>query len=105
MTDSSITPFTHRGLGAMLRLTLREGLVFDLTLQEARILSRALAAVRDGKSPVDEVFMSPIASDGDFTAKVGTDGVIVAAPTPVPLAWAEVGTIAAGLAALAPEES
>jgi hypothetical protein len=105
MTHRHVAVFTHRGLGQMIRLTVVEGYSFDLTMQEAQILSRALAAVKDKKSPVDEVYMSPIASDGDFVAKVLPDGVIFEARTPpVKLAWPDVGDMAAELAAASKAE-
>ncbi|HYP57454.1 MAG TPA: hypothetical protein VEQ35_04125 [Beijerinckia sp.] len=106
MTASLAVPFIHRGLGPMIRLTVAEGLSFDLTPQEARILSRAMAAVREGKSKVDEIYMSPIAADADFSAKVTPDGLLLETRQPPhAIAWDEVGTLAASLAALAPEES
>jgi hypothetical protein len=86
----------------MIRLEFPGQLGFDLTVQEASILARALAAVREGKSAVDEVYMSPIASNGDFSGKVGTDGISVAADAPIALGWDEVGKMAAALAALVP---
>ncbi len=94
----------HRALGKVVRLTVAEGFSFDLTFQEAQILSKALAAVRDKKSPVDEVYMSPIASDFDFSAKVLPDGIAFEAKTP-PLnpTWPEVGEMSAALAKAAPE--
>jgi hypothetical protein len=92
--------FSHRGLGSMVRLTVVEGFTFDLTFQEAQILSRALIAVKDKKSAVDEVYMSPVASDGDFSAKVLADGLVLEAKTPpIKLTWAEVGQMAQALAA------
>jgi hypothetical protein len=88
----------------MLRLTVAEGLSFDLTLEEARTLARALAAVRNGNSNVDEIYMSPIASDGDFSAKVTPDGLLLdARKPPLRLAWPEVSEIAGALAELAGE--
>lgn len=96
----SVTAIEHRMLGPMIRLDVA-GLGFDLTAQEAAILSRALAAVREGKSQVDEVYMSPIASNGDFSGKVGGDCISVAAEPPIALAWEEVGKLAAALAGLA----
>ncbi|WP_026605807.1 hypothetical protein [Methylocapsa acidiphila] len=105
MSKSSVIQATHRGLGAMLRLALSDGRSFDFTLQEARTLSRALAAVRNGKSKVDEVYMSPIASDLDFSAKVTPDGLLLeGAEQPLKLEWPEVGTISASLAELAGPE-
>lgn len=97
----SVTAIDHRMLGPMIRLAFQDRLSFDLTAQEAGILARALAAVKDGTSTVDEVYMSPIASDGDFSGKVGCDGMSVAADPPFALAWDEVGKIAAALAGLA----
>lgn len=105
MSTNSVARLSHRGLGAMLRLTLVEGSSFDLTLQEARILARALKAVSEGKSSVDEVYMSPIASDNDFSAKVTPDGLVLQArEPPLRLGWPEVGAIAASLAELAGPE-
>jgi hypothetical protein len=86
----------------MIRLTVRDGVSVDLTTEEARTLSRAMAAVRDGKSKVDEIYMSPIASDRDFVAKVLDDGLSVAAKEgDIRLEWGEVGTISQSLATLA----
>jgi hypothetical protein len=104
VTSASAAAFNHRGLGPMIRLTLGEGPSFDLTPLEARTLSRALAAVRAGKSKVDEVYMSPIASDHDFFAKVASDGLVLEAFSPaIKLGWEAVGGIAGLLADLAPE--
>lgn len=102
MTGSSVSPVTHRGLGAMLRLTVAEGLAFDLTFEEARTLSRAMTAVAEGKSTVDEIYMSPIASDRDFSAKVGAEGLVLEAfDPPLRIAWPEVAALAAALSAQA----
>jgi len=98
--------FTHRALGPMVRLTVVDGYGFNLTFQEARTLARALAAVKDKRSSVDEVYLSPIGSDGDFHAKVRPDGLVIEAMNP-PLAldWSEVGAIADALGAAAPENA
>jgi hypothetical protein len=102
VSAGSVAAFAHRGLGPMLRLTLAEGLSFDLTHEEARTLSRAFAAVAAGKSTVDEIYMSPIASDHDFSAKVTAEGLVLEATSPpLRLAWPEVATLAAALAAQA----
>jgi len=102
VSASSVSAFTHRGLGAMLRLVVAEGFAVDLTFEEARTLSRAMTAVAEGKSKVDEIYMSPIASDRDFFAKVTAEGLVLEAVTPpLRLAWPEVGAIAAALAAQA----
>jgi hypothetical protein len=100
MSHEFVSVFSHRGLGQMIRLTVVEGYAFDLTFQEAQILSRALAAVREKKSNVDEVYMSPIASDGDFSAKVVADGLVFEGKTPpIKLFWTDVGQMAQALAA------
>jgi hypothetical protein len=97
--------FTHRALGPMVRLTVAEGYGFNLTFQEARTLARALAAVKDKLSSVDEVYLSPMGSDGDFDAKVRPDGLVIEATNPpLVLDWSKVGAIAAALAAAAPED-
>lgn len=99
-----VTKITHRGLGPMLRLAVSEGYSFDLTFQEARTLSRALRAVKDKQSSVDEIYLSPIASDGDFHAKVQQGGLLIEALSPpLTLSWSDVGVLAEALAALAPE--
>ncbi len=100
MSSWSVAAVSHRMLGPMIRLEFGGRLSFDLTAQEAGILARALAAVREGKSPVDEVYMSPIASNGDFSGKVGPAGISVAAVPPIAVGWDEVGKIANALAAL-----
>jgi hypothetical protein len=98
--------FTHRALGRMVRLTVVAGYGFNLTFQEARTLARALAAVKDKRSSVDEVYLSPIGSDGDFHAKVSPDGLVIDATNPpLVLDWSDVGAIADALAAAAPESA
>lgn len=102
MSEAIVTAVTHRALGPMLRLTLAEGLFFDLTHEEARTVSRAMRAVAEGKSTVDEIYMSPIASDRDFSAKVTADGLVLEAVSPpFRLSWPVVGALAAALAAQA----
>ncbi len=101
-----VTVFTHRALGAMVRLTIADGYRFNLTFQEARTLARALAAVKDGRSAVEEVYLSPMGSDGEFHVKVRPDGLIVEALNPpLMLDWSDVGAIADALAAAAPENA
>jgi hypothetical protein len=98
--------FTHRTLGRMVRLTVADGYGFNLTFQEARTLACALAAVKDKRSSVDEVYLSPIGSDGDFHAKVREDGLVIdAINPPLVLGWSEVGAIADALVAAAPEHA
>jgi hypothetical protein len=107
MSHEYVAAFAHRGLGPMIRLTVVEGYRFDLTHQEAQILSRALAAVKNKTSPVDEVYMSPIASDGDFFAKVLPEGILFEAHIPpISLTWTQVGEMADALSkASTPKET
>jgi hypothetical protein len=105
MSENRVSPFTHRALGQMLRLTLSDRFSFALTHQEARTLSRAMAAVAEGKSKVDEIFLSPIASDGDFSAKVTADGLTLdSVDPPLRLPWPAVSALSAALAAEAGPE-
>jgi hypothetical protein len=98
--------FTHRALGPMVRLTVPDGYRFNLTFQEAQTLARALAAVKDKRSAVDEVYLSPIGSDGDFHARVRADGLVIDALSPaLVLDWSKVGAIADALAAAVPENA
>jgi hypothetical protein len=98
--------FTHRALGPMVQLTVADGYRFNLTFQEAQTLARALAAVKDKRSSIDEVYLSPMASDGDFHAKVRPEGLVIDATNPpLVLDWIEVGAIADALAAAAPENA
>jgi hypothetical protein len=102
MSGSSVVAVSHRALGTMVRLTVREGFSVDLMPEEARTLSRAMAAVRDGKSKVDEIYMSPIACDSDFVAKVLETGLAVNATSgAIHLEWPEVGTLSKSLAEVA----
>jgi len=103
--SSTAHSFIHRGLGPMIRLSLSDGLNFDLTPREALTLARALAAVKTGASKVDEIYMSPIASDQDFVGTVTPEGLLLQArQPPIPLDWGEVGVISDQLKELSPEE-
>ncbi|HTO78292.1 MAG TPA: hypothetical protein VMJ31_00795 [Methylocystis sp.] len=76
----SVAPLRHGFLGPLIALALPGQPCRQLTPQEAAILSRALAAVAKGLSPEHEIFMSPVASDCDFEARVISSGVAVVAP-------------------------
>jgi hypothetical protein len=98
---SSVAAVSHSGLGAMLRLSLGT-LSFDLTLHEARTLAKDLAAVRAGYRLADAIYLSPIASEGDFSAEITPQGLVLRAPgPPLHINWLEVGAMAACLAGLA----
>jgi hypothetical protein len=65
------------------------------TRQEAAIVSRALKAVAQGTSAEHQVYMSPIASDHDFEARVVKTGVVVISDgcVDVQLDWNDVGVL------------
>lgn len=89
----------HRLLGEVFQLRIPPALELRLIPAEAQSLSRALAAVRDGRSPEKELFMSPMGSNGLFTARVGETGIAVDAggSEPTALGWEEVGALAKAL--------
>lgn len=99
MAEATVIPVNHRALGGMLRMTLATGLSFDLTFEEARTLSRALAAVSRDRRITDEIYLSPLASDDDISAKANDHGVQIAAAGGVcELSWPEVVSLAERLA-------
>ena len=67
----------HRMLGDMLRMMLSERLYYDLTLEEGRTLSRAFTAVAYDWRRTDSIYLSPVGSDGEFSAAVTQDGLDV----------------------------
>jgi len=73
----SVELFAHGFLGPLIALALPGQPLRRLTLQEATILSRALAGVATGASPERQIYMSPIASDCDFEARVVSSGLVV----------------------------
>lgn len=89
-----VTPVTHPALGPALRLTGLSISPLILSRQEAQTIAAALRAVRDGRSRETEIYLSPIASDGDFQALVEADGVRCHGQK---LDWAAVDKLAADL--------
>lgn len=89
----------HPAFGALATLRLPAQPPRRFTFQEASILARALEAVASGASGEKLIYMSPIASDADFDARVETEGVSIAAPGAGPklLSWAEALALAAAL--------
>ncbi len=77
MTYPRVTRVSHRWLGEMLRMMLSEQLFLDLTLEEGRTLSRAFTAVAHDWRRTDVVYLSPVGSDGDFSAAVSAHGLDV----------------------------
>ncbi|MFG1465661.1 hypothetical protein V5F77_22520 [Xanthobacter sp. DSM 24535] len=89
----------HRMLGDLLRMMLNERLFLDLTLEEGRTLSRAFTAVGHDWRRTDLVYLSPVASDADFTANVRQDGLHVETPEgALHLTWDDVSELAERLA-------
>lgn len=81
----------HGAFGVLATLRLAAQPARRFTLQEAAIVARALKAVAQGASDERQIFMSPIASDHDFEASVGQDGIVVRAEgcAEARLAWPE----------------
>lgn len=98
MTEPTVTPISHRFLGAMRRLTLGPGLDWDLTQEEAWTLARAMIAVGHNHGLVEEIFLSPQGCDREFFAQVVDAGLrVTATDGPVFIAWPEVATLAEAL--------
>ena len=96
----NVSNIRHRILGKQVRLQLAENFVLNFTQAEASSLSFALIAVRDGVSPENEIYMSPIASDFAFVGKVKKSGMSIAVGGDVvELDWDKVGKLAQALAA------
>lgn len=94
-----VTGVTHRALGPLRRLVIEGGGRWDLTPDEASILSRALAAVREGRSEERTIFMSPIACDDEFSALVEGDGLVIGGAR---LPWETVAGMAGALGVSVP---
>lgn len=95
MIAFTISRREHFALGVLLRLEAGE-LRLDLTPAEAATLARALSAVLEGRSRETEIYLSPVASDGAFSARVGQDGVTLAGAGA--LGWPAVERLARALA-------
>jgi len=81
MTESfSVALLLHGFLGPLIALTLPGQPRRNLTFAEAAILSRALAAVAQGASVERQIYISPVASDCDFEARVISSGLVVVSP-------------------------
>jgi hypothetical protein len=95
MTMFTVSRREHFALGPMWRLEAG-ALRLDLTPAEASTVSRALKAVREGRSLETEIYLSPVASDGAFSAIVKPDGVALAGAGD--LDWPSVERLAEALA-------
>ena len=99
MLEPNVTTVSHRLLGALRRLAIAPGATWDLTQQEASTLAKAMSAVGRDQGRVDEIYLSPQASDGEFVAKVTSEGLIVAtAGGECLIGWTEVTALAEALA-------
>lgn len=99
MSYPFVTRVSNRMLGDMLRMTLSEALHYDLTLEEGRTLSRAFTAVAHDWRRTDFLYLSPVGSDGEFSAAVSEGGVDVeTALGPLHLSWDDVTELAERLA-------
>jgi hypothetical protein len=88
----------HRALGRLIRLTLDSDTRLDFTVEEAATVSRALTAVREGRSAEREIYMSPVASDHEFSGAVLADGLkVTIGGRSVDLVWDDVDRLARDL--------
>jgi hypothetical protein len=91
----SFTETTHGAFGVLAILNFPGQPARAFTRQEATIVSRALKAVAQGTSAEHQVYMSPIASDHDFEARVAEAGIVVISDgcVDVQLDWSGVGAL------------
>ncbi len=91
----------HQAFGRLLTLSVAGQSPRRFTAQEAAIVACALAAVVTARSPERQIYMSPIASDREFTANVETGGVVITLDgcADVALDWCETAELARELAA------
>lgn len=95
----SLTATAHPAFGRLIVLSSSNGGAVRLTTQEALTLSRALAAVRAGRSAEREIYLSPIASDADVLGAVAADGVrLRLGDVETALNWEAAEALAAALA-------
>lgn len=99
MNAAAVTAISHRFLGPMCRLAIAPDLACVLTPLEAQTLARALRAVAEDHSRVEEIYLSPNASDREFLARVTEDGLRVAAApgADILMPWTDVAALAKAL--------
>jgi hypothetical protein len=90
-------PTPNTTFGALATLELPGQPVRKFTREESAILARALKAVERGGHPI---YMSPIASDHDFEARIGDSGIVLTADgcADVALTWSQTRILARVLA-------
>ncbi|GEM_PF-922274 len=93
----------HRAFVAVATLRLPGQPVRRFTEEEAAILSRALDSVATGERGEQQIYMSPIASDHDFDARVEPSGVVLSSEGhgDVKLDWNEARALAEQLRSFA----
>lgn len=91
----------HKLFGPMVRLIITDGPDITLTPLEAMTLSKALAALAEGRSNAKDIYMSPIASDGDLSITVLAEGLQVELGPLLP--WSEAPRLSRELAGAAGE--
>lgn len=96
-----IEPAHHKLFGPMVRMVIEDGPDITLTPLEALTLSKALAALSEGRSSAKDIYMSPIASDGDLSIEVRADGLQVENGPLLP--WSEAPRLSRELAGAAGE--
>lgn len=91
----------HKAFGVLATLVVPGHPERRFTQEEGAIVSRALNAVAEGTSSEKQIYMSSIASDHDFDARVGVDGVVLVLEgrPDVAFGWEETRRLAQGLAA------
>ena len=91
----SFTETPHAAFGVLAILNFPGQPARAFTRQEATIVSRALKAVAQGTSAEHQVYMSPIASDHDFEARVAETGIVVILDgcADVHLDWNDIGAL------------
>ena len=96
----SFTETPHGAFGVLAILEFPGQPARGFARQEAVIVSRALIAVARGTSAERQVYMSPIASDHDFEARVTETGVVVISDgcAGLPLDWSDVDALSRRLA-------
>jgi hypothetical protein len=94
---------SHPSFVALATLRLPGHPLRRFTKEEAAILSRALDAVVTGDRREQQIYMSPIASDHDFDARVEQSGVVLSSEGhgDVKLDWSEARALAEELRSFA----
>ena len=94
---------THRSFVVLATLRLPGHPLRRFTKEEAAILSRALDSVATGVRREQQIYMSPIASDHDFDARVEQSGLILSSEghKDVKLDWSDARALAEQLRSFA----